>query len=168
MPELTVSSIFAHDPTMSLDAADETATDRVGAALASVLKRGDVLAVSGPLGAGKSHLCRAIVRALLGDAEAEVPSPSYTLVNVYRAGDVEVWHADLYRIADAGELTELGLDDACADAIVLIEWPERWTALPPRRMDLAISVGPGERRTLAFTAVGRGWDHALAALEALQ
>ena len=153
--------------TLSLDAADEAATDRIGAVLATVLRPGDVLAVSGPLGAGKSHLCRAVIRALLDDPDAEVPSPSYTLVNVYQAEGSEIWHADLYRIADSEELTELGLDDACTDAIVLIEWPERWAALPPRRLHVGIAVGRRERRALAFTPVGPGWDHVIAALEAL-
>ena len=101
--------------------------DRLGGTLAARLRPGDVVAVAGPLGAGKSQLCRAIVRALLRDPGAEVPSPSYTLVNVYAAGDLQVWHADLYRISEMpDELQELGLEDA-ADAIVLIEWPERWS-----------------------------------------
>ena len=160
IPDVPVAALTLH-------AGDEAATDRIGAALAHALRPGDVVAVSGPLGAGKSHLCRAVIRAVLDDPHAEVPSPSYTLVNVYEATDCEIWHADLYRIADAGELTELGLDDACNDAIVLIEWPERWAALPPRRLDVAITVGPGERRTLVFTPSGPGWDRVLTALEAL-
>ena len=159
VPDVPVAALTLH-------AADEAATDRIGAALARVLRPGDVLAVSGPLGAGKSHLCRAVIRAALDDPHAEVPSPSYTLVNVYEAAACEIWHADLYRIADAGELTELGLDDACKDAIVPIEWPERWAALPPRRVDVAITVGPGERRTLVFTPSGPGWGHVVSALEA--
>lgn len=145
-----------------LRAADPEAMDRIGQALAGVLAAGDVLAISGPLGAGKSQLCRAIVRTLLSDPFAEVPSPSYTLVNVYPSRPVPVWHADLYRIADPEELLELGLDDAMTDAIVLIEWPGRMSEPPARQALISIRPQPDDGRLLQLTTAGPGWEPLLA------
>lgn len=145
-----------------LHAPTPDATDAIGRALAPVLAAGDVVALHGPMGAGKSHLARAVIRARLGDPQAEVPSPTYTLVNVYAAPDAEIWHADLYRV-DAEEVAEIGLADALGHAIVLVEWPDRWAGLPERRLDVALS-GAGEGRDIAVTPRGRGWDRALGAL----
>lgn len=147
---------------LRLHAATPEATDALGRALAPALCPGDVVALAGPLGAGKSHLARALIRARLGDAGAEVPSPTYTLVNIYAAEGTEIRHADLYRI-DAEELAEIGLADAASDAILLIEWPERWPGLPARRLDIALAPA-GEGRDLVVTARGAGWRDALAAL----
>ena len=84
------------------------------------------MALEGPLGAGKSAFARAMVRALLGDPKAEVPSPTFTLVQPYeRKGAPDIYHADLYRLSDAQELYELGLEDARADTIMLVEWPDK-------------------------------------------
>ena len=151
--------------TLTLTATDEAATTRLGTALAAALAPGDVVCLSGPMGAGKSHLARAVIRARLGDAGAEVPSPTYTLVNVHDAPGGEVWHADLYRISEADELDELGLTDALDAAVVLVEWPERWPALPARRLEIALAPGAApEARAISVTAHGPGWDRALAAL----
>lgn len=148
-----------------LRAATPDETDAIGRALAGGLAPGDVVALHGPLGAGKSHLARAIIRARLGDAEAEVPSPSYTLVNVYSTETGEIWHADLYRI-DPEELLELGLADAPSDAILLVEWAERWPALPARRADVAMAFASDGGRDLTVTTQGTGWARVLRALEA--
>jgi tRNA threonylcarbamoyl adenosine modification protein YjeE len=149
---------------LSLHAATPQATDVIGRALAPVLAPGDLVALHGSLGAGKSHLARAIVRARLGDPRAEVPSPTYTLVNVYAAPGAEIWHADLYRV-DPEELAEIGLPDALEHAILLVEWPDRWPGLPARRLDIALS-GSGESRKIEVTARGQGWHRALDALRA--
>lgn len=101
---------------------DETATAALGARLAKLLRPGDVIALSGPLGVGKTALARAIIGAL--GHEGEVPSPSFAIVQPYEELSPPVWHVDLYRIESADELAELGLDSA-ADAALLIEWPER-------------------------------------------
>ena len=134
-------------------------TRRLGNRLAAILGAGDLLCISGPLGAGKSELCRAIIRAKLESNHLEVPSPSYTLVNVYDHPDVQVWHADLYRIGDESELAEIGLEDAIDTAIVLVEWPERWPDLPARRLDIVIRPLEGDAREISLTPAGPGWTH---------
>lgn len=155
---------------LRLALASEDETRRMGAALAPALRAGDVVALSGGLGAGKSALARAVIRALLRDPEHEVPSPSYTLVNVHAADDAdapEIWHADLYRLAGAEEAAELGLAEAGAHAILLIEWPERMGAgLPARRLCLALAIAGEQERAVSVAAHGPGWEAALEALAA--
>ena len=151
-----------------LHLADEAATARLGAALAAVLAPGDAVLLAGPLGAGKSALARAVIRALLGAGEAEVPSPSYTLVNVYETPRGAVWHADLYRLGgEAEELEELGLGEALeGGAIVLVEWPERLGPnRPARRAEIALSAPAAGGRAARVTLAGPGWDRVAAALE---
>jgi len=156
-----------HAARLAMSAPTPTRMDQIGRALAAGLTAGDTVALSGPLGAGKSHLARAVIRARLDDQNADVPSPSYTLVNIYDAAGGEIWHADLYRIADPAELTEIGLDEATGNHIVLIEWPERWTGLPARRLDIAITPDASDGRDLDITAHGPGWQGVLDALGAL-
>jgi tRNA threonylcarbamoyladenosine biosynthesis protein TsaE len=102
--------------------ADEAATVQLGAALAAVARPGDVIALSGPLGVGKTALARGFIAALGHDGE--VPSPSFAIVQPYEELDPMVWHVDLFRIEDPSEIDELGLDST-ADAVLLVEWPER-------------------------------------------
>ena len=154
----------AEHPVHSLHAATPDETDAIGRALAASLLAGDVVALHGSLGAGKSHLARAVIRARLGDPGAEVPSPSYTLVNIYGAGSGEIWHADLYRV-DPDELVEIGLADAPRDAILLVEWAERWPGLPARRVDIALDFAPDGGRDVTVTPEGAEWERVLRALE---
>ena len=110
----------------SLTLSSPAATDALAQSLSGRLKPGDVLLLSGHLGSGKSHFARALIRARLQTPELPVPRPTFTLVQTYAALDgAEIWHADLYRLGDPGELIELGLDDALETAICLIEWPDR-------------------------------------------
>jgi tRNA threonylcarbamoyl adenosine modification protein YjeE len=104
--------------------ADDAATAALGTQLAARLKPGDLVLLSGGLGAGKTALARSVVRTLIGDPAMDVPSPSFALVQPYESATGPVLHADLYRLRDPREIDELGLFDR-ADAIVLVEWPER-------------------------------------------
>lgn len=135
-------------PSLTIDLPDDAATGRLGAWLAQHLSAGDCLLLSGQIGAGKSHLARALIRARLGRME-DVPSPTFTLVQTYQA-DVEIWHADLYRLSHPDELRELGLEDAFATAICLVEWPDRLGSLTPAnpiRIALAL-LGEGRAASI--------------------
>jgi tRNA threonylcarbamoyl adenosine modification protein YjeE len=134
---------------ISLFLVDEAATLRLGEDLALALRQGDCLALSGDLGAGKSALARAFVRAIADDAELEVPSPTFTLVQAYELR-IQVSHFDLYRLGDAAELTELGFDEALQNGICLVEWPEMAEGeLPADRIILRLEhEGAGRRATL--------------------
>ncbi|WP_118133130.1 tRNA (adenosine(37)-N6)-threonylcarbamoyltransferase complex ATPase subunit type 1 TsaE [Oceanicella sp. SM1341] len=153
---------------LSLFLPDAAATDALGAALAARLAPGDTLLLDGTLGAGKSSLARAVIRSRLaaeGRAE-DIPSPTFTLVQVYDTEAAALWHCDLYRLGHADELIELGLDEALEEAICLIEWPERLGSLRPARA-LTISLADeGEGRRARLTATGPGWDPLFGALEA--
>ena len=103
---------------------DQQSTEVFGQTLAVHLRAGDMILLSGEIGAGKSTFARAMIRQLQG-ADIDVPSPTFTLVQTYDDGPVPIWHADLYRLSHAEDVIELGLLDAADTAIVLIEWPER-------------------------------------------
>lgn len=137
-----------------LKLADEDATTRLAEHLASILRPGDTVLLSGPIGAGKTHLARALIQARLGSKE-DVPSPTFTLVQTYGPPEDEIWHADLYRLSHPDEVWELGLDEAFAASICLIEWPERLGSHVP---DLALHIGlnvADEGRAAIITG-GRG------------
>ena len=108
-------------------------TTRLARWLGARLGPGDTMLIEGPIGAGKSHFCRGLIQSrlsALGRSE-DVPSPTFTLVQVYDAGAVEIWHADLYRLAGPDEVMELGLEQAFDTAICLVEWPDRLAAAAP-------------------------------------
>lgn len=109
---------------LTLQLADESRTQALGRDLAHILPPGTIVGLTGDLGVGKSTLARALIRGIMADPDLEVPSPSFSLVQPYERAGRRVLHADLYRLADASEIDELGLFDD-ADAILLVEWPER-------------------------------------------
>ncbi len=133
---------------------DEAATLRFAGDLASALRVGDVVALEGDLGAGKTTLARGIIRALAGDAFFEVPSPTFTLVQAYDSLRVPVSHFDLYRVADESELEEIGLFAAPEESLVLVEWPSRAGGLlPSPHVQLALEMaGAGRRAVLSGDA----------------
>ena len=142
-------------PTLTLDLPNAEATEALGARLAALARPGDVILLEGPIGAGKSCLARAFIRARLG-REEEVPSPTFTLVQVYEAEGVEIWHADLYRLTHPDEVWELGLDDAFSAAICLVEWPDRLGAhVPPDALHLKLeAAGEGRKAVLSGGRAG--------------
>jgi tRNA threonylcarbamoyladenosine biosynthesis protein TsaE len=149
---------------------DLVATERLGQALAGVLKAGDVVALRGDLGAGKTALARALIRALPGPegaAEEEVPSPTFTLVQTYQRDPATVWHFDLYRIEHPEEVEELGFYEALGEGVLLIEWPERLGGQLPAGA-LAVTLGfaadGGEGRVARLEGGGE-WPARLAELK---
>lgn len=146
--------ILAAEGDFRLD--DEAATQRLGAALAKVLRPGEAICLTGPLGAGKSTLARALIRARTTPDE-DVPSPTFTLVQFYEGDGLPLAHFDLYRLSDPDEAYEIGLDEALDEGAALIEWPQRLEGrLPPHRLDIEIALD-GEARRVRLTPHG-AWE----------
>jgi tRNA threonylcarbamoyladenosine biosynthesis protein TsaE len=137
------------DPTLSLFLPDDAATTCLGGLFAQLLRAGDTVLLSGAIGAGKTHLVRSLIRKRLNRME-DVPSPTFTLVQVYDA-DVEIWHADLYRLSHPDEALELGLDEAFGAAICLVEWPDRLGDLAPKDAVTLVLAPEGEGRRITLT-----------------
>jgi tRNA threonylcarbamoyladenosine biosynthesis protein TsaE len=135
-PQATRSPVAGFETIVTLD--DEAATERLAARIAKGLVPGDVVALSGELGAGKTTLARGILRAL--GVEERVPSPTFTLVQAYRTPSLDVFHLDLYRVEKAADLVELGLDDALLEGAALVEWPEKGLPARLRRDALNVSL----------------------------
>ena len=161
---------------ITIELADEAATAALAIKLAAAARPNDVLALIGDLGAGKTVFARAFINARAG-TPLNVPSPTFTLVQTYEfpdpggdmdgpGGDIPVYHFDLLRIEDAGEIEELGMEEAFAGGISLIEWPERLNGLlPVDRLDVTLTQGKGagERRCVL---TGHGsWAARLSALD---
>jgi len=145
-----------------LTLADEAATKALARRLAQAAEPGDVIALHGDLGAGKTSLARAFIQALAGQDE-DVPSPTFTLAQMYECDAGTIWHFDLYRLEKPQDALELGIEDAFADGICLIEWPHRlgpW--LPAGRLDLRLSAGQAEGvRHAELTGLGPVWTKKL-------
>jgi tRNA threonylcarbamoyladenosine biosynthesis protein TsaE len=115
-----------------------------------------VICLWGDLGAGKTTFCRHFIRALCPQV-SEVPSPTFTLVQEYPSSHGEIWHCDLYRLENPGELEELGLIDAFHEKICLIEWADRLGAfLPKNRLDIRLTIAADLTRTIAIQPLGKG------------
>ena len=146
-------------PSLTIDLPDEAATGGLAASIAARVRKGDVIALSGPLGSGKTSFARAFIRAR-GLDSAEVPSPTFMLVEVYDGDSaIPVWHFDLYRIESPDELRELGLEEALAEGVSLIEWPERLGAfLPAERLDLTLAMGKSAGARIATLSGSGLWQ----------
>lgn len=145
MPDAPLTTRF-QDP-------DDTA--RFAAELGKRLHAGDVILLEGGIGAGKTHFARSLIQSLMTEPE-DVPSPTFTLVQVYDGPECEIWHADLYRLTDPNEAIELGLEEAFETAICLVEWPDRLGDLAPdTALTLAFQAEPDDSRIM--TATGPGW-----------
>lgn len=140
------------------DLPDLEATEALAAAVAALLRPGDVVALSGELGSGKTTFARALIGAVAERrhvAREEVPSPTFTLVQTYEFPSLPVWHFDLYRLKRPDEAFELGIEDAFANAVSLIEWPERLGSLLPReRLDIRLDFVEGEKRRARISGSG--------------
>ena len=133
----------APDASFSVVLPDEGTTARLTIDVANALAPGDLVTLSGDLGAGKTTFARALIRYLAGDDSIEVPSPTFTLMQIYDLPQFPLVHADLYRLSGAAELVELGFDDLPEGAVVLLEWPDRADGLlPPDRLDIALTLAP--------------------------
>ncbi len=160
---------LAPETTRRLPLADEAATVALARKLAPGLRRGDLIALWGDLGAGKTRFARALIDALadaLADGGEEVPSPTFTLAQSYDTAAGVVWHFDLYRLESPEEALELGIDDALAEGIVLIEWPGRLGRLLPRdRLDLTLDFAAGAEARVATLAGHGAWAARLPGLD---
>ena len=140
-----------------VDLPDLAATEALSRQIAAKALAGDVIALSGGLGAGKTAFARAFVAARLGRDE-EVPSPTFTLVQTYDAPGGAIWHFDLYRLSRPEDARELGFEQAFRDGISLIEWPDRLGAwLPEDRLDIALAQGPRENARCAIITPHGSW-----------
>ncbi|MBX7198935.1 MAG: tRNA (adenosine(37)-N6)-threonylcarbamoyltransferase complex ATPase subunit type 1 TsaE [Rhodospirillaceae bacterium] len=127
-------------PALEIALPAEADTRALGQAIARRTQQGDMIALEGGLGAGKTTLARGFIQHFTGSVE-EVVSPTFTLAQLYD-GPVPIWHFDLYRLKDPMEVLELGLEDALTEGIVLVEWPERMGhLLPQRRLEVGLALG---------------------------
>lgn len=135
----------------------EAQTERLAELVAEIVGPGDLVTLTGDLGAGKTTFARALIRKLMEDAELEAPSPTFTLMQVYEGPKFPIVHADLYRIGDPGELAELGWDEATESALVLVEWAERaGELLPADRLDVALALSPDGDDVREIELTGHG------------
>lgn len=153
----TAHSLPCDSPEMTADLA---------ASIGAICTAGDVLLLSGPVGAGKTHFARALIQSLLIVPE-DVPSPTFTLVQTYEGRRGPIWHADLYRLHGPDEIHELGLADAFHEALCLVEWPDRLGALTPAhalRIEFDTAAHP-QRRIVTLHTGAAAWAQRLAGLE---
>ncbi len=153
---------------------DESGMRHLAEALAFIVQRGDLIALKGGLGAGKTTFARAFIRGLVGRDDEEIPSPTFTIVQTYDGGRLNVSHFDLYRLSGAGELVELGFEQLIEDGVAVVEWPERAEGeLPADRLTIEIcdsAANPTQdghdKRDLKLIAMGM-WAHRLNRLQAM-
>jgi tRNA threonylcarbamoyladenosine biosynthesis protein TsaE len=147
---------------MTVESSGPAETRRLGRRIAALLKAGDVLLLLGELGAGKTCFAQGIGRGLR--VKEAVKSSSFVLVNEYN-GRLKVYHADLFRLNDPGEVVDLALEETSADGVLLIEWPDRaWREMPPERLLVAFDVLAENKRRIRIEAAGKRYEDILASL----
>lgn len=142
---------------MKRTAADENETVELARSIAADIGPGEIILLRGDLGAGKTVLARALIRALAGDETLEVPSPTFTLVQCYDTAKGPAWHFDLYRLEKTEDIHEIGWEEALDGGIVIIEWPERLEGLlPAQYLDIRIAgvENKPSKRDITITRVG--------------
>lgn len=156
---------MASNASLRLDLPDEMATAALAGRLARLARIGDLIALRGDLGMGKTAFARAFIRALTTPDE-DVPSPTFTLVQSYDSAGGPIWHVDLYRLDSPDDALELDLDEAFHDAIVLIEWPDRLgPLLPVDRLDVTLAPGAGPDARVALLEARGDWADRLRGLD---
>lgn len=142
------SSRTAKAATWRLEVEDEIELDALAGEIAALVRAGDLVTLSGDLGAGKTALARALIRRLCDDPALEAPSPTFTLMQLYEGAHFPIVHADLYRVQSPDELAELGWDEAADGALVIVEWADRMGgAIAPDRLDVALKIDPKRAET---------------------
>ena len=137
---------------------DPRETTALATRLKESLQNGDVILLTGEIGAGKSHFARSLIQAAMDNIE-EVPSPTFTLVQTYDTLAGSIWHADLYRLSDQSEVFELGLIDAFGNDIVLIEWPDRLGYLEPQdALTIELVILENDKREVIFSTSSCVWE----------
>jgi len=161
---MTETTFGTGETGLTIPLPDAAATASLGVRLLDLLQAGDIVALRGDLGMGKTTLVRGLVQAALG-ADTEVPSPTFTLVQTYDLDGLELWHFDLYRLESPEDVFELGIEEAFLDSVSLIEWPDRMGPyLPREHLDIELCQdGPGRTAHLNGPA---GWQDRLGELAA--
>ena len=155
------------DSLVRLRLADERKTAQLARALAARAQAGDCLLLQGDLGAGKSCFARAFIRALAPASDEDIPSPTFTLVQLYEKDVAPLYHFDLYRLERPEETYELGLEEALDCGICLIEWPERLSCLrPAAALTVALEFADSASARRVALSGGADWAERLAGLEA--
>jgi tRNA threonylcarbamoyladenosine biosynthesis protein TsaE len=156
---------MASNASLRLDLPDEMATAALAGRLARLARIGDLIALRGDLGMGKTAFARAFIRALTTPDE-DVPSPTFTLVQSYDSAGGPIWHVDLYRLDSPDDALELDLEEAFHDAIVLIEWPDRLgPLLPVDRLDVTLASGAGPDARVALLEARGDWADRLRGMD---
>lgn len=154
---------------LSIHLPDEAATVALARCVAALVRPGDVIALTGELGSGKTSFARAFITALPrpdgSPADEPVPSPTFTLVQTYDRAPAPVWHFDLYRLSDPGEVDELGWDEALSEGVVVVEWPDRLgDRAPADRLDITFAYATSDDSRYAVLQGGAAWAGRLARL----
>lgn len=150
---------------LQIELADESASECLAVGLAMLAEKGDLIALEGNLGAGKTTIARGFIRALANNPKLEVPSPTFTLVQTYELGEMNVAHMDFYRLEDPLEIDELGVDDALDTSVVIVEWPSRAADLLPQGGLQVKLVEKGDGRTAELTCSNESWSARLQKLQ---